>query len=250
MSRRRRGRLADVEYFARNFPFFFGVVTLPYFLIYLISMGVFGNVGPVDVTDTTGFFWVTLGSTIIVMLGYIFIQGVLVRSAIALHTGHGMRLGLAVSATLRGFVPILIVGIIAGLMTAVGFLALIVPGFYVMAMVYVFVPAIVFENKGFSALGRSIELTKGYRWAIVGVILIFAGLTWIITIIAGVIIAFFASDYWASGGVVDTGIGAILEAIVQGLTLPISMIGTGLVFARLREIKEGGAAEDLVRIFE
>lgn len=236
--------------FARNFPFFFGVVTVPYFGIYLLTMAVFGTVDPATAGSATEVLLITFGSFMIIMLGYIFIQGVLVRCAIAIHTGHGHQLGLAVSAAFKGFLPILLLGIVAGLMTGVAFLALIVPGLYVAAMVYVFVPAIVFEGQGFSALGRSIELTKGYRWAIVGVLLVFGALIWVITIVAGVIIALFASDYWVSGGTVNNWIGAVIEAVVQGLTLPISMIGTGLVFARLREIKEGGAAEDLVRVFE
>lgn len=233
--------------FGRNFPFFFGVAAVPYFVLYMIMLTVLPGIE--TATDTGAILAITFGTFAIIGLGYIFIQGVMVRCAVALKTGHGRQLNEAVAAALRGFLPILLLGIVYSLGMMFGFLLLIVPGFIVMAIFYVYIPAIVFENKGFGALGRSDELTKGYRAAIVGVVLLLGVIIWIVSIVFGVMMAFVVPSY-AAGGMVTTWLGALLEAVLQGVTLPLSMIATALVFVRLREIKEGGAAEDLVRVFE
>lgn len=80
--------------------------------------------------------------------------------------------------TLRRIVPFFGAGLIASLATGLGFLLLIVPGLWVMAALSL-VPAVVLvEDGGFGSLRRSLELTKGRRWPIVGllVLVLLAGL--------------------------------------------------------------------------
>lgn len=237
-----------------NFPYFFGIFFIPYFTIQLLA-GLLGYGGATGSPDAAiaGVILVTLVSFII----FFVIQAVMVRSAITVKLGEGVQFGPALRAGLAGVIPIIILGIAAGLATGVGFIFLIVPGLYLLAMFYVYVPSIVFEGKGFSALGRSIDLTSGYRWAIVGLVLVFIVLLFLASIVIGVVVAGFLA---ATGGFEaqfagDMGLGGVvgltlIDAVLNSAVTPIGMIATGLVFARLKEIKEGGSTQELLKVFE
>ena len=243
----------------KNFPLFFGTVFMPYALYMLVVVDPINQSLTVDPANPFG----NLGQSFLVgglsMLLIIFLQAVLVRMSISLHGGQGAQLGAALRGALTGFLPILLLGIVAGIATTLGFLLLIVPGLYILALLYVYVPAIVFEKAGFSALGRSEELTKGYRWAIVGIILVVFVINWIITGLYSAVILTTVVDF---GGIIDGTVDPnmiaastpwwlnIVGSAINAFILPIGLIASGLVYARLREIKEGGSTGDLMRVFE
>lgn len=243
----------------KHFPLFFGVVFLPYVLFTMLVVDPINQSITLDPTNPFANLQQSLLITGLSMLLIIFLQAVIVRLSISLNGGQGAQLGAALRGALTGFLPILLLGLIAGIATTIGFFLLIVPGLYVLALLYVYVPAIVFERAGFSALGRSEELTKGYRWAIVGIILVVLVINWIISAIYTAVIVSSLVDF---GGIMDgttdpASIAAatpwwmnILASAVQAFLLPISLIASGLVYARLREIKEGGSTGDLLKVFE
>ena len=233
--------------FFGNFAFFFGVVAIPFLVINIAIQLTLPSLA--DVNDVGSIWMVSLGSSAFVMLGYIFLQGVIVRCAVALKTGQGQQLNLAIAATLKGFLPILLLGIASALLIGLGFIMLVIPGLYIAAILYVYIPSIVFEGRGFDAFSRSSDLTSGYRWAIIGLMIGVGILVWLVSFIAGLIFVFIPGVGYGDYGATNI-LGAVMEAVLQGITLPLSMIAAGLVFVRLREIKEGGVAEDLVRIFE
>ncbi|OLF71005.1 hypothetical protein AWH62_13135 [Maricaulis sp. W15] len=242
-----------------NFPLFFGVVFLPYALFTMLVIDPVNRNFMASTTnplDTLGQSFMVAGLSMILI---IFLQAIIVRMSISLNGGQGPQLGAALRGAVTGFLPIIILGIVAGIATGIGFILLIVPGLYVLALLYVYVPAIVFEKAGFSALGRSEDLTKGYRWAIVGVILVIMVLTWIISAIYSAVIFSTVVDLGAvvDGSTDPAAIAAatpwwlnLVASAVQAVTLPITLIASGLVYARLREIKEGGSTSDLLRVFE
>ena len=43
---------------------------------------------------------------------------------------------------------------------------------------------------------------------------------------------------------------SVLNAAISSLAAPLSLIASGVVYARLKEIKEGGQAGDLLKVFE
>lgn len=249
--------------FGRNFVFFFSLGALPSVVLGVINIGV--ERAQRDAMIGTDVYPSTLVYTsfvigLVALIGYLLLQGIMARSAIALKTGNGTQLSQAVMSSLSGLLPITILGLAAGVMIVLGFLALIIPALYVAAMVSVFVPAIVFEKRGFGALGRSFELTRGYRWAIAGVMIVINLIGTVISGVLGAIVAFVAlaevigndpttldmQDVVLARQLLSTG----SEALRNGISLPLSMISTALIFVRLREIKEGGDAQDLVRVFE
>lgn len=172
--------------------------------------------------------------------------GFLVQAAYDAKLGHPVRLGEYVAGTLRQIVPLVLCSIVVWIGIVVAMTALIVPGIWLLAVWSVVVPAIVIEGGGFSALGRSAALTKGYRWPIVGTLVLLT----ICMAIAGLVLFFFVGTLLAAiGGLFGLIAGAILYALMSGVSYGIYFVGIALIYARLREIKEGISVETLAEVF-
>ncbi len=251
--------------YASRFPYFFAVVFAPYlamqvFTVFLVNRGhldpfAAGGASP----DQLGYFIVAgIVSTVIGLIVLMIIQAVLARSAVSLKLGQEIQFDAAVRAAIVGIIPIMLLSLLTGLAVVIGFIFLIVPGLYLMAMFYVMVPAIVFENRGFGGLSRSVDLTEGYRWPIVGLVVIVLIIGFIAGAFVGVVLSLiFGVSALATPDSVGTLTSPayiltaiVLDAVINAVVLPIGMIAAGLSFARLREIKEGGASEDLLKVFE
>ena len=78
---------------------------------------------------------------------------------------------------MRSLLPLIALGLITGLGTTIGFVALIVPGIFLALLWIVSAPVLVEERCGpIAALGRSRALTQGARWPILGIALLMAAL--------------------------------------------------------------------------
>jgi hypothetical protein len=249
--------------YGANFPVFFSIVFVPYLvmqLIFTFGFGVNGfEVDPLATQDNLTGYYIMLGVSVLVMvLGFLVIQAVVVRAAVCHQLGQGLKLSAAFRAAFAGLIPLIILGLIAFVAVSVGMVFLIVPGIYLLAMFYVMVPAVVFEGKGLSGLGRSSELTSGYRWAIVGLnlilLLISFGAGILLALVAGGVMAGFAF----SGGEFPTLVNSpaylifmvLLDAVVNGVLYPLSMVAVAITYLRLREIKDGGDKTAILEIFE
>lgn len=146
-----------------------------------------------------------------------------------------------VEAALASVVHIVVVTFIISLLASIGFALLIVPGLWVYAVYFVAIPAVVIERAGFGALGRSISLTKEYRWPIV-LLMIIGGIIAIVISMVGTLLA----EFVPGGVIVDLIVSTVVYAITYGF-FGIMMF---LIYARLREIKEEFGEEDLVSVFE
>jgi hypothetical protein len=128
---------------------------------------------------------------------------------------------------------LILVGILVGIMAAIGFVLLIVPGLIVLTIFAVAAPAVVIERKGvFEALGRSRELVRGNGMRVFGVILIVFLLTFVVSALIGGI-----------AGSAGTGGRIIGEFVVSTLTAPISALAAAVLFFELRRLKEGQPQE-------
>jgi hypothetical protein len=118
--------------------------------------------------------------------------------------GERLNLGQSMRVGLRRFFPVVGVAIS---MTIVGFLGLIVfvvPGLMFFTMAFVAIPACVVEERGvFSSIARSAELTRGYRWKIFALMLLWYGSDAIaesvidpLTSLAGAVPAFVGYVIW------------------------------------------------------
>jgi len=84
--------------------------------------------------------------------------------------GSPASLGAAISVGFKRMLPALGVGLGVGLMTGLGFVACIVPGFWFASTYWLSVPVAVMETGQKSSFDRSKTLTTGIRWKVFAVI--------------------------------------------------------------------------------
>lgn len=167
-------------------------------------------------------------------------------TAIILHAafqsmrGRPVRLAESTSRGLARFLSLLGVMILQTLGVGLGMILLIVPGLILMVMWYVAVPATVVEQIGpVSSLGRSRQLTKGFRWKLFGLLL----LALLLSAIGGGAIAFVT--YYGSHT-----IQAVTQAIWSGLSGGFSSVLIAVTYYYLRVAKEGVDIDQIAAVFD
>src|SRR5439155_19556398 len=128
----------------------------------------------------------------------------------------------------------LLVSILVGLAVGIGFLLLIIPGIILLGFFAVSVPAVVVENRrGTDAMRRSWDLVSSNFWHVLGVIVVAAILT---GIVSGIVSAIGGSN---------SVLRLIFGAIGQIITAPYSALVTVLLYLDLRARKEAMTASAL-----
>jgi hypothetical protein len=165
-----------------------------------------------------------------VVVGFV-ITGIMCLAALdaALGKRHTVRDYLA--QTLRRLGPIVVLGILLSVATALGAVLFIVPGLYVAARWLPWAPAIVFEDLGWAGLGRAQALTEGYRWPLVGASVLMGFAMVALTLLLAPLL--FAS---AAAG---AAFGILAEAAISAVYYGLIAVFTALAYLRLRALKEG-----------
>ena len=139
--------------------------------------------------------------------------------------------------------------LLVGLLTGLGFIALIVPGAMLMVAWIVVLPAVVVERLGVrAAMRRSRALTSGYRWPIFGLIILTAIITAVAVGIATGIVALIAAISAGAGSV----IAVITVLCVFGGTVvaqAFSAVMSAVIYHDLRVAKEGVDVETIADVF-
>jgi len=226
------------ELYKTNFAKLVGivaVVVVPLTLIqYLLTDQVFVKEVTVDPetfeVSTTGFgaWWAIWLVTIFIgVIVQAILSGAIARAAAGAAIGQPITTEGVYKFGLSRLGAIIWVSILVGLATIGGFILLIIPGIIVMVKLSVSVQALVVENKrGSEALSRSWNLTKGYFWHVLGVVLVTAIL---VGIVQGIIAAPFGSNWFLAG------IGASIGAII---VLPFGALVYVIMYLDLRVKKE------------
>lgn len=130
---------------------------------------------------------------------------------------------------------LILTGIVVGVLVAIGFVLLIVPGLILLTIFSVVAPIVVLERKGtFDAMSRSRELVKGNGWQVFGVIIV----VFLVTIVLSSLIA----GIGAAGGTAGRVIGQIIGST---LTAPVAALASAVLYFELRRTKgEVGPAPD------
>jgi len=209
-----------------------------------------------EAVTNPGSYWTKTG--ISALIGMVFtgiMFGAFTLLAYDAKLGRSGRIGTYFGAAFKNLLPIVIMTLVAAIIIYIGLALFIVPGLWLMGVFCVIVPAIVVESAGFGALGRSASLTKGYRWPIIGMWLVFAIIAGIFSmIIAAIIGVVVFTSISATGGEFDISTGALVIFIVLSAALSALMYGllsipAALVYARLREIKEGISVDGMADVF-
>ncbi len=175
--------------------------------------------------------------------------------------GQKMRVGRYYRTALVTVTPVLILSlgvflVLAAATFLLGFVTMALPFFnlliipvqiflvlWILAMFSLMAPAVVIERVGLRGLARSAELTRGYRWAVLGTLV----LTGICSVIVNGVIGFLAGFV---GGLISDLVANILIATIYPASLATFGIVVALIYARLREIKEGVSVDQIAAVFE
>ena len=182
------------------------------------------------------------------IVAYSLTIGLLVQLAYDAKLGRPLQLGRYVGPALSAVIPIVVLSLGSAILMVVGLLMLIVPGLWVYAMFSVMPVAVVIERVGFGGLGRSADLTKGYRWPIIGVMILIAIVAMIINFIAMFVVGLVMVPL--AGGGAGMLVGVLGLGILTSITNGLAAIQLSLVYARLREIKEGASVRDIAAVFD
>lgn len=227
--------------FQRFVPIFMAAF-LPLALASAITAALFGAAFSAGAEDAVPSVIAIVVNWVLGLLASGLSTAMIVHIVYGIRTGRSVPLGAAFQAALRWIVPISVLSVVAGALIAAGLMMLIVPGLYLWALWAVVVPAIVVEGAGYGGLGRSAELTREYRWPIVGLLVVFG----LILIVVGLAMSAVAAIVAASLG----GIAALaLTTLVNAVPYTLIAAMTALLYARLREIKDGVGVDSIVEVF-
>lgn len=170
------------------------------------------------------------------------LTGAIVYGVFCILRGAPATIGDAVKRGLARLGPLVIVSLIIGVATGIGFMLLIVPGIILMCMWAVTVPACVVERLGpVQSLRRSNELTSGYRWTIFGLFF----LVGIIILIVVMAVIFIISAVTGS-----PAIAMILASLIGAVPAAFQSVMLATVYYDLRAVKEGVTVDKLANVFD
>jgi hypothetical protein len=162
---------------------------------------------------------------IVILVGTTLFTGMVVELVADVQDGRrDATVGQLLQAARPVIGKLILVGIVAGIGIAIGFILIIIPGLILITIWSVAAPVIVLERPpGLGALGRSRELVRGNGWQVFGVIVV---------LVIGVSIV--AAVIEAIGDAGGTGVGIVVRVIVQILTAPITALAASVLYFELR----------------
>jgi hypothetical protein len=232
---------------ARGISIFFGnivafaIVTVVLFIVpVLLSLFVFASMGPQLAGILTMLVW---------LIAYFWLSAALVYGVVSDLRGNKAGAGQILSGAVGVLIPVFLLSIVIGVMVGIGTLLLVVPGIILYVMFWVAVPAAVVEREGvMGSLKRSLALTKGYRWKIFFILVIWAVLAWVIQIVLMVILGvpLEAAGMGAAGTSGASWVLQIVNVLLSGISASILAVG----YHDLRVVKEGVGSAEIARVFD
>jgi hypothetical protein len=223
------------------------VVVVPLSLISALFSGVVFAPDKVKVTNTGGvvvFDYAGRGLGVVLLAGAIgtliavlisaVLQAAILRAAAQATIGDPVDVEASYRYGFKRLWSVILVSILVGLVVAVGFILLVIPGIIFLVFLSVAIPVLIVEGRrGTEAMGRSWNLVKGNFWHAFGVIVVAALIVGIISGIIGAI----GGDNWA--------VRWIFTAIAQILTVPFASLVSVLLYLDLRARGESLSADTL-----
>jgi hypothetical protein len=193
--------------------------------------------------DASGEGFILLGVIVVSMILDLLLQATLTRASVDDLAGRKVSLRETLSAGLDVAFPLVGLALLVSLGVLAASALLIVPGVVLAVYWFVAVPALVVERtSAISALRRSVELTRGHRWPVFGVLMVV-----FLLIVAHIALALELAGSWDEPPPDWT---IVAMALVRAVS---SMIGTVIVCAtyfELRQIKEGIGIPEIASVFD
>ncbi len=181
------------------------------------------------------------------------LQAAIVYGSIACLNGRRATLGECLSTGFRNWFWLFLLAIVMGFSEFFGFILLIVPGLMMMVAWVVAVPAQVVEHTGvFGALGRSADLTRGRRWPIFGLLLVFAiGSSVLSTVLQNLANLGTAGLVHTLNPIFATLTGHLIVApLIRTISAVVGAVGAASIYYELRSTREGIGPEALAAVFD
>jgi hypothetical protein len=198
---------------------------LPFALVVYLILGL----ASLLLTIALGWFGALLGA-FVGIIGVFWLQGALVEAVADIRDGRAdLTMGQTFGRVQQQIGTLAVAGILAGLAIAVGLVALIIPGLYLLTIWSLLIPVIVLERRQvMEAFGRSRELVSGHGWNVFGVIAIS------FLILIGVSIVVGIATVWVGGA-----FGAYVRSVISNtIGIPFLALALTNMYFRLRAIKE------------
>jgi hypothetical protein len=200
-----------------------------------------------------GWTWIGVGY-LALMVASAILTPALVHGAVADLNGRKVTIEECLGSGMRHALPVFVIFLLTGLGVAFGFLLLFVPGIMLWIAWSVAGPAQVVERTGvFAAFGRSRTLTKGSRWRLFWLFVLYSiistavqqSLLGVATMFTGTVAAPTANPFAA----ITPAYGAVMLVMTVANTL-ISYTGLAVIYYELRRLKEGIGPEALASVFD
>lgn len=178
------------------------------------------------------------------VLTYILV-GAVVYGAVQHLTGQKATIGDIVSRGLSTILPVLVIAILLTIVIGIGFALLVVPGIFLMVVYAVVIPAAVVERPGIvGSFKRSWDLTKGYRWPVLGVLLVLMVILVVVSLLIG-----------GTAGFLAFGMGNFTALIVVNYLLSavsgaLMSVVVAVLYHDLRVAKEGVSTAQIAAVFD
>jgi hypothetical protein len=240
--------------YRRNFLLLVGIAGIPYAFLTVLGglvVGVAFAVGSGSAPDVPRIGLTEMASVfliVIIVLVLIFILGIILGSIgtyaavwdIQIGRPTGIRRAYKVAWSHLG--AAILAAILSGLAVIAGFFLLIIPGILVWLALSLVFPVIIAEDSGGAeSLGRSWELTKGYRWKIFVAALIAGIVSLAITYGIQIPILIISAALYPQGSApvwfaIVSSLGSVIGSV---LPAPLFAIAYCLIYYDARVRKEG-----------
>jgi hypothetical protein len=189
-----------------------------------------------------------LGGALVSIFGNAILQGAVIFGTASYLAGRKAGLSECFAEGARRCLPLVGLLIVLGVAEVIGLMLFIVPGVMMFVAWIAAIPVLVFERTGiFAAIGRSAELTRGRRWAIFALVIIYlivvSILQQVLVSLAGTLITIPTPQAVA---VYTLPIGAVVNILVTVL----ASAGAASIYYELRVGREGIGPEALAAVFD
>lgn len=199
------------------------------------SVIVFGLIGILNVAITAASSTLELIVLLITLVGTFIFTGAIIELVADIQDDRrDMSVGELFGSVLPVLGQLVLVGLVAGIGTGIGFVFLIIPGLILLTIWSVAAPVVVLERPGgLRALGRSRELVRGNGWRVFAVIFVLFALVAVVSFVIEIAFSF-------SGAVVS----ALVASVVTIFTAPVQALGAGVLYFALRPAEPAATPAD------
>ncbi len=249
------GELLDRTFFLyrRHFLLFVGIAALPYSIFFVINLGaallpLLARVAGSGRLQSAGLPAVAIGGGLFALIAafagfvaFLFSVGATVYAVSEIYTGHQTSIRASLGSVRGKTGTIFGVLFLSGLILMAGFIALIIPGIYLLCRISVATPAALLEDIGPSdSIRRSFDLTRDFAGRAFMIYMLYFAMVWgVVAVFQFPFMLLMAVNakqtqlliLWTVLTQVGNFIGSVLVA-------PVSTIGFALFYYDLRVRKE------------